>query len=138
MKRILLAISVLVMAVSCYDDSAVLDQLAKHEKDIAALQSQCDKLNTSVSSLQQLLENMGENEEVVSAEPITEGGKEVGYTLTFTNGSSIDIYHGKDGKDGQNGQNGQPGIDGTTPVIGVRLDTDGVYYWTLNGEWLYD
>ena len=141
MKRILLAISVLVMAVSCYDDTAVLEHLSKHDKEIADLQSQCDKLNTSVSSLQQLLENMGDNEEVVSAEVIMEGGKEVGYTLSFTNGSSIDIYHGKDGKDGQNGQNGQPGqpgTNGTTPVIGVRLDTDGVYYWTLNGEWLYD
>jgi hypothetical protein len=25
-----------------------------------------------------------------------------------------------------------------TPVIGVAQDTDGVYYWTLNGEWLLD
>ena len=135
MKRILLVISALVMAVSCYDDTVVLEQLAKHDKEIAALQSQCDKLNTSVSSLQQLLENMGDNEEVVSAEPIIEDGKEVGYTLKFTNGSSINIYHGKDG---QNAQPDMPGNEGSTPVIGVRKDTDGVYYWTLNGEWLYD
>lgn len=36
---------------------------------------------------------------------------------------------GEDGKDGQ---------DGSTPEIGVKADTDGVYYWTLNGEWLLD
>jgi len=27
---------------------------------------------------------------------------------------------------------------GTIPVIGVRKDTDGCYYWTLDGEWLTD
>ena len=26
----------------------------------------------------------------------------------------------------------------TIPVIGVRKDTDGCYYWTLDGEWLTD
>ena len=25
-----------------------------------------------------------------------------------------------------------------TPVIGVRKDADGIYYWTLDGEWLLD
>ena len=30
------------------------------------------------------------------------------------------------------------GTDGNTPVIGVKKDTDGNYYWTLNGEWLTD
>ena len=39
------------------------------------------------------------------------------------------IYHGNKGENGQNG---------TTPVIGVEQDTDGLYYWTLDGEWLTD
>ena len=30
------------------------------------------------------------------------------------------------------------GKDGSTPVIGVKMDDDGIYYWTLNGEWLTD
>jgi hypothetical protein len=24
------------------------------------------------------------------------------------------------------------------PIIGVKKDTDGIYYWTLDGEWLTD
>ena len=28
--------------------------------------------------------------------------------------------------------------DGVTPVIGVAQDEDGIYYWTINGEWLLD
>ena len=61
-----------------------------------------------------------------------QGGKEVGYTITFGKSSPITIYHGKDG------QNGNDGQDGSTPVIGVRQDTDGIYYWTLDGNWLTD
>ena len=33
---------------------------------------------------------------------------------------------------------GDKGEDGITPVIGIRQDTDGIYYWTLNGTWLLD
>ena len=54
-------------------------------------------------------------------------GKEIGYTITFSKSNPITIYHGKDGQDGE---------DGTTPTIGVKQDADGVYYWTLNGEYI--
>ena len=30
------------------------------------------------------------------------------------------------------------GKDGHTPTIGVKKDTDGNYYWTLDGEWMQD
>lgn len=33
------------------------------------------------------------------------------------------------------GENGQ---DGSTPQIAIRQDTDGIYYWTLDGEWMLD
>jgi hypothetical protein len=33
---------------------------------------------------------------------------------------------------------GAKGETGATPQIGVKLHTDGRYYWTLNGQWLYD
>lgn len=59
---------------------------------------------------------------------------EEGYRLRFSDGSSILIKHGADGA------NGRPGKD--APTIGVRMDTDGVYYWTLTTdgvtEWLLD
>ena len=73
--------------------------------------------------------------------PIVEDGKEIGYTITFSKSGTVTIYHGqdgKDGKDGKDGLNGQDGKDGSTPTVGVRQDSDGVWYWTLNGEWLLD
>lgn len=33
---------------------------------------------------------------------------------------------------------GEPGADGATPVVGIRQFTDGMYYWTLNGEFMLD
>ena len=44
-------------------------------------------------------------------------------------GNSLEktVLNGKDGADGE---------DGVSPTVGVKKDTDGNYYWTLNGEWL--
>lgn len=114
---------------SCYDDSALLGQLAEHEQRISTLETLCQQMNTNISSLQTIVEAMQKNDYITSAAPITEGGAEVGYTITFTSGKNITIYHGKDGKDGKYGH---------TPVIGVKQDKDGIYYWTLDGEWLLD
>ena len=60
---------------------------------------------------------------------VVENGETVGYTISFSKSGPVTIYHGKKGENGQNG---------TTPVIGVEQDTDGLYYWTLDGEWLTD
>ncbi len=42
------------------------------------------------------------------------------------------------GKDGENGQDGKDGEDGKTPEIAIKQDSDGIYYWTKDGEWLTD
>lgn len=47
----------------------------------------------------------------------------------------IVIFHGEDGSDGKDGVDGQ---DAVLPLIGIKQDVDGVFYWTLNGEWLKD
>lgn len=52
--------------------------------------------------------------------------------------NGADGKDGVDGEDGKDGENGADGKDGYTPVIGVRQDSDGIYYWTLDGEWLLD
>lgn len=49
--------------------------------------------------------------------------------VSFDNGTRWS-YWGQD--------TGDKGEDGKTPVIGISQDTDGIYYWTLNGTWLLD
>ena len=135
---------------SCYDDSFIREKLKNHEERISELESLCLKMNTNISSLQAILDALQKNDYVTSMVPITEAGKEVGYVIVFTSGKSMTIYHGKDGKDGADGNDGKDGTDGAdgkdgldgkdgyTPVIGVRKDSDGVYYWTIDGDWLLD
>jgi hypothetical protein len=45
---------------------------------------------------------------------------------------------GDTGAQGSPGATGAKGADGSTPVISVKQDTDGIYYWTLNGEFILD
>ncbi|MDY3978494.1 MAG: leucine-rich repeat protein [Tidjanibacter sp.] len=99
------------------------------EERVAALEELCAQMNTNITALQTIVAALQENDYVTSVVPITKDGKEVGYTISFTKSDPITIYHGEDGEDG---------ADGHTPVIGVRQDSDGLYYWTLGGEWLTD
>ncbi|MBQ2374896.1 MAG: leucine-rich repeat protein [Alistipes sp.] len=146
MKKLLnlLLSAVIILAVSCgesYDDSLIWEKLNDHENRITKLEEICKQMNTNITSLQTIVEALQNNDYVTNIAPITMDGKIVGYTITFSKSGSVTIYHGKDGKDGANGKDGQDGKDGAdgyTPVIGVAMDSDGVYYWTLDGDWLLD
>ena len=99
------------------------------------LQKMCNQMNTNITSLQTIVAALQDNDYVTSVTPVVEGGKTIGYTINFSKSDAVTIYHGADGKDGINGENG---LDGHSPQIGVRQDSDGIYYWTLDGEWLTD
>ena len=130
MKKILFVLCAAAMAiVSCYDDSQIWETLDDHESRIEKLERICTQMNSDISNLKTLVSALSEGDCVVSANPLATGD---GYTLTFKSGKSVVIYHGKDGADGKDG------LDGITPVIGVKQDADGKYYWTLNGQWLLD
>ena len=121
-----------------FDDSKIWDKLDDHESRIVKLEELCKQMNTNISSLQTIVSALQNNDYVTGVAPVTKNGEIIGYTIIFTKSQPITIYHGENGKDGQNGTNGVDGKDGSTPVIGVKMDDDGVYYWTLNGEWLTD
>lgn len=112
--------------VSCsnFDDSEIWDKLNDHENRIVYLEEICKKLNLDIINIQSIITALETNDYIVSASPLVDGS---GYTFIFKSGKSIVIYNGKDGVDG---------IDGTIPTISVMKDVDGIYYWTINGEWL--
>ena len=132
MKKILSLLSVLFLAFGCYDDSDIRNELRDHEERIAQLETLCKQMNTNISALQTIVSTLQKNVYVTAVTPIKEGSDIIGYTISFSNSESVTIYHGRDGVDGEDG------INGTSPSIGVRQDTDGIYYWTLDGEWLLD
>ena len=127
-----------------YDDTALSGRVDDLENRVARLEQLCQQMNTNISSLQTLVTALQNNDYITGITPITENGKEIGYKITFAKSATITIYHGKDGKDGadgkdgQNGADGKDGKDGYTPQIGVKQYDDGIYYWTLDGEWLTD
>ena len=105
------------------------------------LQAMCGQMNSNITALQTIVNALQNNDYILDIEPIYEDGEEIGYVITFSKSGKVTIYHGKDGADGAPGQDGAPGApgaNGTTPLIGVAKDTDGYYYWTLDGEWLFD
>jgi hypothetical protein len=124
---------------ACHKD--IWAELENLDQRVTKLEELCKEMNTNITSLQTIVDVLQSNDFITSIVEIKKDGKVVGYTITFGKHDPITIYHGQNGKDGQNGQDGQNGADGkdgSTPVIGVAQDTDGVYYWTLNGEWLLD
>lgn len=124
--------------VSCNDDSGLFNLMLDTNQRIARLEELCSELNTNITSLQVIVEAQQSGDYITNITPITKDGQQIGYTITFAKHPAITIYNGEDGKDGVNGTNGTNGQDGLTPVLGAAKDTDGIYYWTLNGSWLLD
>ena len=130
MKKLLAfaALLAVVAFTSCkYDDDDIWNSVHGLENRVAKLEELCKQMNTNISSLQTIVTALQNNVYVTGTTPLMKDGKEIGYTITFSKGNPITIYHGKDGQDGE---------DGITPTISVKKDTDGVYYWTLNGEFI--
>ena len=130
MKKLLAfaALFAVVALTSCkYDDDDLWNSVHGLENRVAKLEELCKQMNTNISSLQTIVTALQNNIYVTGTAPLMQDGKEIGYTITFSKGNPITIYHGKDGQNGE---------DGTTPTISVKKDTDGVYYWTLNGEFI--
>lgn len=136
MKRLFLAWMVLLALVggSCYDDTTLkegLDDLnSKYgslEERVAALESLVETLNTDIASLQTVVTSWQNKVFVERVEEVADG-----YEIYFTDGKVAKIRDGRDGADGEDGTDGEDGRDGVdAPVVGVKKDTDGVYYWTL-------
>lgn len=118
---------------SCkYDDSDLVERVDNLEGRLAKLEEQCKQINANINSLQIIVNALKETNHITSISNLVENGVEIGYKIEFAKSDPIHIYHGKAGADGARGE------DGYTPLIGVKKDKDGIYYWTLDGSWLVD
>lgn len=127
-------------ALSCekFDDTDIWKEISALQSRVGKLEDMCKEMNTNISSLQTVVSALQNNDYITNVAPVVKAGETIGYTITFSKNGSITILNGENGKDGVNGQDGQDGKDGTTPVISVVLEEDGLYYWTVNGEYLLD
>lgn len=111
------------MVSSCsYDDKPLTDRVDALDSRLTKLEAAVQKINEGIGDIKSVVEALEKGDKIVSVTPV-EGGFEVVYSKA----GKFTIKNGTDGKDGQ---------DGTTPVIDTKKDADGIYYWTVNGEFL--
>ena len=147
MKHLLKLKFAVIMSISlllsgCYGDDidSLNDNVDTLKQNQAAIESRLatieewqKTLNTDITNIRSLITALENSDFITGVVPVMEGGKEIGYTLTFKNGSPITILHGKEGAT----------VEGLTPVVGIKQDTDGYYYWTVRygdaaPDWLLD
>ncbi len=103
-----------------YDDEAIWNEIENVKDRVETLEESVIKTNEDIAALQTIVNALQKNLYVVSVTPTAEG-----YTIVFSDGTTAEIKNGKDGANGAN-----------APVISVKQDADGNYYWTIDGEWL--
>lgn len=124
--RILFLTCLLGMMWSCeYDDSDLWNKVGEIDDRIESLEKATAKMNEDISSIQVIVEALNKGKVITNVEQM-----ENGYKLIFSDNSSVVIKNGVDGNS----------MD--VPVIGVKADENGVYYWTQTvhdkTEWLLD
>ncbi len=126
MKKFIIIITTLLSALACTNLDDILEQLRDHEQRIQKIEALCTQLNSNVEAIQTILAALEQNDYITDITKITEAGVEIGYSITFAKGGTVNIYHGSNG------------TDAPAPKIGIRKASDGEYYWTSNDEWLTD
>ena len=101
-----------------YDDTALKSDISSLMSRVQALEKRCDDLNSNITSLKSILDAVQKQKTITNVSSTTSG-----YVITFSDNQSITIKNG---------------VDGSTPTISVRQDTDGMWYWTVDGNWLLD
>ena len=119
LRRLLAAafMCVTLVLAGCGDDELEgrVDDL---ENRVASLETLCDEMNTNISSLHAAIQD---GDYVTGVTPVTEGSLTIGYTITFARHQPIIVYNGENGSS-----------------LSIRQDSDGEYYWIMNGDWLLD
>lgn len=125
MKRIaILFMSAALLLTSCH--KKIWEKLNDHEARITRLEAFCSQMNTTIGSLQAIVNAINSRDYVKDVVPVMNDGIVIGYTITFNAGNPVTIYNGKNGEDAH------------TPIIGIKKADDDIWYWTLDGEWILD
>lgn len=144
--RIILALALMVSAAACtvnYDEGPVNDKINDLTSQIAELEQLVAAKNAEIASVRKLFQAV-ETGDVITACEAYEDAYGKGYKVTFYKSGSIIIYNGVDGEDGTPAEDGTDGTDGYngkpghSPVISAKQDTDGKWYWAVDGEFLTD
>lgn len=121
MKKLLtwLFAPLLMITLSCssgYNDTELRDSIKDLYTKISSLEKKVEKVNTDISDLSLLVEALQNNVSVVKVDETA-----TGYTIILSDNTVIKIDNTVYEESG-------------APVIGVKLDEDGFYYWTITTD----
>lgn len=114
----------LAVASVCCACGDLKDRVDVLEQKVSALES---KVNQNVNSINALVDAAKKTVTITKVETLTDG-----YKIYFSDGTISTISNGVNGKDGKDGVDGK---DAVAPVIGIK-EEEGVYYWTIDGEFV--
>lgn len=128
MKKFYLSIiSCLLILTGCkYDDTDLWNAVDDITDRVDLLEQKSAQLNGDIAALRSIVDALQNNLTVTAV-----NSTETGYEIKFSDGTTATISHGRDGAQGEKGEAGV-----SAAAISVKLDSDGNYYWTLDGEWL--
>lgn len=108
--------SLLFIGCEQYDDSALTGRVDDLEGRVTELETLVAQLNTNIASLQTLVEAVEGQDRITSVTPMTEG--DGGFIVTFEKAGPITVYNGHDSS------------------ISAKQEADGIWYWTIDGEFI--
>ncbi|KGN91921.1 PL29 family lyase N-terminal domain-containing protein [Porphyromonas canoris] len=106
---------VFILFTACSDLSDLRKRLDEHEVRLKNLETLMTTTNSDIKAMKELLDAQNKKIGIVS---YTELADKSGYELVMSDGSKIVIKNGS--------------------AVGVKTDTDGQLYWTLNGDFMRD
>lgn len=110
----------LALLVGCTGMDRVPELLDEAHVQLQALQKLADAVNRDLTTLDLIIEELDDGHTILP-ESLVE--TKDGYEVSFNDGKKIFIPFGRDGKDG---------------LASILDDEDGLFYWTVDGEWLLD
>lgn len=114
----------LAVASVCCACGDLKDRVDVLEQKVSTLES---KVNQNVNSINALVDAAKKAVTITKVETLTDG-----YKIYFSDGTISTISNGVNGTDGKDGVDGK---DAVAPVIGIK-EEEGVYYWTIDGEFV--
>lgn len=121
MLKLIAVFAIVVGALASCDKFALQKDVDDLSGRVASLEKLVEDANINITFLQVAVDALRLNVAITGVEELSDGS---GYTIKFSDGKSVVVKNGKNGEDGR------------APAIGIKQDSDGLYYWTLDGNWL--